>query len=231
VTPTPEQALVAASVPRPPLLQRLAALALAFGVYLIGLRVITPALAQLCEPRFPTAPGPHLFLQHLLSFSLPTAAICLSTWWALARAGLLLPPSPWLGAGARPGRALAWGALVGGGLSLLAVAVGVAAGQRVRLHPDGWQMAGNLFSNYYEELTYRGLLLQAAWTATGSRVGAVVIAAGIFGWSHGHGSQAVMRMAAAAVAGLVFGLLAMRTRSLGAAWSAHQVSDMILDSL
>ena len=191
-----------------------------FCVY-VGMRDhVTPRWEAWLEPSFGPSAGSGLFLRHLLTFSLTTAAVALVTWWLFARLGWLAQPRRWLGFGPSPGRAIAWGAIAG-----------VALGERVHFHPDGWSIAGNVFSNYYEEVTYRGLLMQGAWCATGSRIGGVVLSSAVFGWSHMHGSHALFKGIGAAIAGCVFGALAIRTRSLGGAWAAHQVSDMILDSL
>ncbi|HTR50741.1 MAG TPA: CPBP family intramembrane glutamic endopeptidase [Kofleriaceae bacterium] len=207
------------------------AFVVAFCVY-VGMRDhVTPRWEAWLEPSFGPSTGSGLFLRHLLTFSLLTAAVALATWWLFARLGWLASPRAWLGFGPEPRRALAIGAIAGVALSALVVVVGVALGERVHFHPDGWSMAGNVFSNYYEEVTYRGLLMQTAWCATGSRIGGVVLSSAVFGWSHMHGSHALFKAIAVAIAGGVFGALAIRTRSLGGAWTAHQVSDMILDSL
>ncbi|HEY3806833.1 MAG TPA: CPBP family intramembrane glutamic endopeptidase [Kofleriaceae bacterium] len=199
-----------------------------FALLWLSQRVITPHIAAWLEPSFGPSTGSGLFLRHLLTFSLATAAISLAAWFAFAHAGWLAPPRPWLGFG--PG-AIRLGVIAGVALSAFVLIVGVALGERIHFHPDAWKMAGNVFSNYYEELSYRGLLMQAAWAATGSRVGAVVLSSLVFGWSHMHGSHATEMAIGATIAGCVFGALAIRTRSLGGAWVAHQVSDMILDSL
>jgi membrane protease YdiL (CAAX protease family) len=204
------------------------AFVIGFALLWVSQRTITPAIADQLEPSFGPADGSGLFLRHLLTFSLVTAAITTAAWLAFARAGWLAPPRPWLGFG--PG---AWklGAIAGVALSAAVVVGGVAMGERVHFHPDGWKMAGNVFSNYYEELSYRGLLMQAAWAATGSRNAAVVVSSAVFGWTHFQGPHGAEFAIAAGVAGCVFGALAIRTRSLGGAWVAHQISDMILDSL
>jgi membrane protease YdiL (CAAX protease family) len=209
------------------------ALALIVGIALLwlGQNIVTPAIAEQLDPKFGPSEGSGLFLRHLVTFSLFTAAISIAAWFALARIGWLASPRRWLGFGPEPLRALRWGAIAGVALSALVVIVGVALGEKLRWHPDGWKIAGNVFSNYYEEISYRGLIMQGAWAATGSRIGAVVISSAAFGWSHAHGSHAMLRAIAAGIAGCVFGGLAVRTRSLGGAWTAHQVSDMILDSL
>ena len=207
------------------------ALIIAVAIVWLAQNVVTPAIAERLDPSFGPSEGSGLFLRHLVTFSLFTAAISLAAWLALARVGWLASPRRWLGFGPAPMRALRLGAIAGVALSALVVIVGVALGEKLHWHPDGWKIAGNVFSNYYEEIAYRGLIMQGAWAATGSRIGAVVISSAAFGWSHAHGSHAMLRAIAAAIAGGVFGWLAVRTRSLGGAWTAHQVSDMILDSL
>jgi membrane protease YdiL (CAAX protease family) len=212
-------------------LRGLVAFVVSVGVYYVAQRVINPAVAARLEPMLPPSDGLGLFLRHLLEFSTLDAFLCLGTWYAFARAGWLGSPRAWLGFGPEPRHAIRWGVVIGVALSAAVVVVGVALGEKVHFHPDGWKMAGNIFSNYFEELIYRGLLLQAAWAMTGSRIGGVVLSSALFGWSHAHGSHAAFMAVAASVAGLVFGLAAIRTRSLGGAWTAHQISDMILDSL
>ncbi len=212
-------------------LRGLVAFVVSVGVYFVAQRVINPAVAARLEPLLPPSAGFGLFLRHFFEFSTLDAILCLATWYAFARAGWLASPRVWLGFGPDPRRAIRLGVLVGVALSAAVVVVGVALGEKIHFHPDGWKMAGNVFSNYYEELIYRGLLLQAAWAMTGSRIGGVVLSSALFGWSHAHGSHAAFMAVAASVAALVFGWLTVRTRSLGGAWAAHQISDMILDSL
>jgi len=191
--------------------------------------LVTPELAPSVEARFPESGGLRLFLQHAITFSLPTALLCMALWAVLAQVGILEPPR--LSQASERLRNLGLGVAAGLGLSALTVGLGVVFGERVAFHPNGWMIAGNAFSNFYEEIVYRGLLLHAAWAATGSRVGAIVLSSAVFGWSHYGGPHAEAKMIAAALAGCVFAALAVRTRSLLAPWAAHQVADTILDSL
>src|SRR5207244_1979805 len=103
--------------------------------YLFSLWWVTPAIARQLEPMFPAASGPRLFLRHCLTFSLPTAAICVATWWALARLNLVFPPRRWLGFGPQPGRAVCIGLIAGVLLSAAVTVFAVILGERLHFHP------------------------------------------------------------------------------------------------
>ncbi len=68
---------------------------------------------------------------------------------------------------------------MGSGLGVVALNIGIFAliGPALRLgsfaDSDPWRELGNLFSNFYEELIYRGLLLLLLRVALSSRVAAV----------------------------------------------------------
>jgi membrane protease YdiL (CAAX protease family) len=114
-------------------------------------------------------------------------------------------------------------------LSFAVVIIALIDGETLGFDPNPWMIGGNAFSNYYEELEYRGLLTVAAASAFNSRWAGVLASSLLFGWSHG--GKGFPFMILVGVVGVVFGWLWIRTRSLGAPWIAHQVSDAVLDSL
>lgn len=207
----------------------LVTLAIVAIVYYVGFGLLTPELAPSVEARFPDNAGLRLFLQHVFTFSLPTAVTCMALWVILAQVGTV--EAPHFVSGPDFVRHLGMGVIAGTALALLTLGLGSSFEQQIEFHPNGWRIAGNAFSNFYEELVYRGLLLHAFWAATGSRIGAIVLSSVVFGWSHGGGPNGEAKMVAAAIAGCLFAILAVRTRSLLAPWAAHQVADTILDSL
>lgn len=98
-----------------------------------------------------------LFLPHLLLYSTLMAMISALFWWALVRAGLL--PGPQFG---NVGRAAGQGIIVGLAalaFTLVVVSIAFPSGTIHWIPPDPWKIAGNVFSNFYEEFVFRGFVL------------------------------------------------------------------------
>ena len=120
---------------------------------------------------------------------------------------------------------------IAGGLIAAAIAIVAAwaSGMHFGWHLDGWGIAGNLFSNFYEELFYRGLVFAAAWYATGSVVAGAAVSGWAFGYTH---SQYPMPMRMlVGVVGALWSWAYARTGNLLAPYVAHELSDLILDAI
>ena len=168
--------------------------------------------------------GLDLFLRHLLVFSLPLAAGCLLAHLVLSRMGVVRPLAL-----PRTRHALGVGLLFGGAATLLTVLEWAALGRAFQFAPHGWSILGNLFSNLYEETFYRVLLIPVLLYAFRNAAAAVVGSSLIFALTH-HAYPFFLQVAVFA-AGLCFGLAFLRTGNLLAPWAAHQLSDVVLDTI
>jgi len=119
---------------------------------------------------------------------------------------------------------------IGGGtavvLSVLVLAGAAATGNgRVSWEPDWAQNGANLFSNLYEEILVRGMLLQVVRRAAGQRF-AIFWTGLVFGTMHSFG-WAVLSMA---IGGWILAWVVVRSRSLWGGYVMHQVVDVLVDS-
>jgi membrane protease YdiL (CAAX protease family) len=157
--------------------------------------------------------------------TLATAAMTLMSGWGAAE--LLLAPVP-------PAPFLLWVAgLVAAALAVFVV--GHLLGFReqpltVHLLPvtvleKAWFAALSLTAGITEELIFRGFLLTALITATGSVPLGVLLSAGVFGVLHGY--QGAWGAARPAVLGVLFGISAVATGSVLPAMAAHAAVDLV----
>jgi membrane protease YdiL (CAAX protease family) len=173
----------------------------------------------------PPYAGPPAVLQHALLYSTATAFACL-VGWLLLSAVKLLPPIA-LGRGRRP---LLWGFLG----AVIAIALTLAFFEvtgLAKLHyipPKPWILAGNLFSNFYEEFIFRGFLLVALSAVFGFWPAALITSAA-FGLVHDQYPLTVQGLVAAG--GLVFAIAMKQAQTLWAPFLAHMGLDVVVDSL
>jgi membrane protease YdiL (CAAX protease family) len=206
---------------------RAGVLVVAVGLVLLFRHVIfRPWYWRLFEPWWSHLPrGMHLVVGHVLVWSLPMALVAWLVLRVLAQSWRLQPLSltrHWR-------RALVDGVIAGLVASALAIAVAAASGIHFHWHPDAWAMAGNVFSNFYEELFYRGLVFAAAWYATGSALAGATISGWAFGYTH---AQFPMPMRVlVGVVGALWSWAYARTGNLVAPYVAHELSDIILDAI
>ena len=206
---------------------RASLLAAAAAVYLIGLwpswwlRDIVLRAAG-----FPAYAGLWKFLPHLLLYSTLTALAAGVAWIAFARAGVI--DGPPLGKGNRPlGKLL----IVGFGVIPLVLGVLMATGQGSMIRwidPDPWSIAGNVFSNFYEEFIFRGFLLTALAAVIGFLPAAVVTSVL---WAVTHTQYPLSLQVTIFAVGFVLAWLAQSARTIWAPYGAHMIMDVVLDSL
>jgi membrane protease YdiL (CAAX protease family) len=169
--------------------------------------------------------GLWVFIPHLLFYTTFTATLAGVCWIILARAGAM--PWPLL----RVSRsAIVW-ALLGGAVTVLAtVAVLFASGlgDFGWRGFDGWSIAGNVFSNFYEEFINRGFML-AGLTVLFGFWPAAVVSSLIFGF--GHEQYPIGLQLFVACAGVFWCWIVRRTRSIWAAWGAHMMADIVIDMI
>jgi membrane protease YdiL (CAAX protease family) len=169
--------------------------------------------------------GAWILIPHLLLYSTLTAVCCAVAWALLARKGWLEPPKLGLNR-----RVLLWG-LIGG---IVSIAVSLLAVQLTHLAHitwvglDGWSVAGNVFSNFYEEFIFRGFLL-AGLTALFGFWPAAVLSSLAFGAQHTQ-YPLVFRFVIAGL-GVFWCWLVRRSKSLWAAYGAHMLLDLVVDAL
>lgn len=145
---------------------------------------------------------------------------------AFARAGILEPIA--LGRGDRPIRFAILGAL--GGIAFVLAAF-VAAGQSAAIGwvpPDAWLIAGNFFSNFYEEFIFRGFLLTALAAVIRFWPAAIVTSAL---WAAMHTQYPLWMQAVVCAMGVLFAWVRQRSKTIWAPWGAHMLMDIVLDSL
>lgn len=167
-----------------------------------------------------------ILVPHVLLYTTVMAALAAAFWYAFARAGWL--PDPPLG---NLRRALVPGLVAG----IVALLVSIATaflffppGMVHWIDPDPWKIAGNIFSNFYEEFVWRGFLLFGLRKLIGFWPAAVVSAAS---WAVFHTQYPLSGQLLIFAVGVGFAWLVRKTNSLWAPYVAHEVLDIVGDSL
>jgi len=200
-------------------------LVLAAGVFAIGLGptwyVRDAVLKAFGAPAYE---GVWILIPHALLYSTLCALTALALWLWLARARWVRPPSL-----AFSGGVGAWGVL--GGFVVITITVGAlyALGHGGAFHAprvDPWLMAGNAFSNFFEELIFRGFLLTALMAALGFWP-AAILSSIAFGAVHTQFPLEIQVLVG--VAGFVWCVVAVRARSLLAPYISHMTLDWLVD--
>jgi membrane protease YdiL (CAAX protease family) len=167
-----------------------------------------------------------IFLPHLLLYTTLMAAVSAALWWALVLAKIL--PAPKFG-NVRASASLGLvGGIAGLALTLVVVLVALPAGTIHWITPDPWKIAGNIFSNFYEEFVFRGFVLVALRRVAGFWPAALVSSAL---WAFTHVQYPMVIQLTILVVGVGFCWIMQRARSLWAPYFAHEVLDVIGDSL
>ena len=206
---------------------RASLLAAAAAVYLIGLWPtwwVRDTVLRAAD--FPAYAGLWKFLPHLLLYSTLPALAAGVAWIAFARAGVI--DGPPLGKGHRPLGKILIGAF--GAIALvLVVLIATGQGSAIRwIDPDPWSIAGNVFSNFYEEFIFRGFLLAALAAVIGFLPAAVVTSAL---WAATHTQYPLSLQVTIFAVGVLLAWVAQSARTLWAPWGAHMIMDVVLDSL
>ncbi len=195
-----------------------------YGVYFATRYWVTPWLQRgpfaFAES---LAPGPRLLAGHLLTWQAPQTAVAALTFFLLVRTGVLKWPR-----GVSLASTLRWGVVSGLAITAVTAAIWFLAGPGFQVDVNFWKMAGNLVSNYYEELAFRGLLFGATLYAFRSFWPAAILSGLAFGL--GHTQYPLVFRVFATTVGVVWALAYWRTRTLLSPWLSHQLSDMLLDT-
>ena len=168
-----------------------------------------------------------VFLPHLLLYSTLSALVAALFWFVLVRTRVLAEPQ-WaaptpgqLGAGALGGVI----ALIG---SLAFVYFVFSPGMIHWIDPVPWKIAGNVFSNFYEEFIFRGFMLAALGAAIGFWPAAILTSAM---WGYTHSQYPLSLQGLITAMGIYFCWLTRRTRSLWTPYASHMLLDIAGDSL
>ena len=205
--------------------QRGVLLVLAAGVFIIGLwptwYVRDVVLAAFAAPAYE---GAWILLPHALLYSTLSALAAMVMWIWIARVGWLKPPSFAFNLSVA-----SWGIV--GGVAILAITVAAlyALGYGGMFHApdvDPWLMAGNAFSNLYEELIFRGFLLVALTAAIGFWP-AAILSSIAFGAVHNQYPFDLQVLIG--VAGFTWCIVALRAKSLLAPYISHMTLDWLID--
>jgi membrane protease YdiL (CAAX protease family) len=215
--------------PRLTTAQRALLIASVAGVYAVNFwpstQVRNAGLAALGNPAYVGGKG--IFLPHLLFYSTLTAAAAALAWWGFVRGRVL--PAPQL---SRPSSGQLSAGVVGGLVALvgsLAFVYFVFSPGMIRwIDPSPWKIAGNVFSNFYEEFVFRGFVLVALGAAIGFWP-AAILSSVMWGYTHHQYPLALQLLIA--VMGVYFCGLTRRTQSLWTPYAAHLVLDLLADSL
>jgi membrane protease YdiL (CAAX protease family) len=183
-----------------------------------------------------------ILLGHWVFGQLPRVMMCVGVWLIGSRWGLMPSLRQSLASGGSWRRVVVTGLIATTILLVLTVGIGAAAGGTFGFHPYFPKMAGDVVSNLYEEIVYRGLMFSAFYgVAAGAsfplvgnldRAGVVVGTLGscaVFGV--GHEQYPIGLRVLVGVTAVVFVYPWIATRSLWAPWIPHTLGDVIGDSI
>lgn len=169
--------------------------------------------------------GENEFIRHLFSQSLPVDVVCFVMLVVFCSAGIIPKPNFQGSISKVFKEGTLWGLLICVPVIPLALHLGFELG-----FTFSWQkMLGNVISNSYEELTYRVFLFSVAAYALKSIPAGALVSAVLFALIHNQ--YPVSMQIAVGLAALFFSAAYIRSGTIFAALWAHQLSDMILDSI
>ncbi len=184
--------------------------------------VLAQGMAWLGEPAYSGFVGK--FLPHALLYSTLPAAVCAVLWTILSYTKFL-PPIPLT----RGDNLVGYGVL--GALVAIAATIALALtsgmGTLRWIGIDPWGVAGNAFSNFYEEFIFRGFIL-AGLTVVMGFWPAAVIASGL--WAAQHTQFPLSLQALIGATGIFWCWIRVRARTLWAPYLSHEIMDTVLDA-
>ncbi len=183
-----------------------------------------------------------ILLGHWVFGQLPRVLVCVAVWQAGSRLGLMPSLRQSLGSGGSWRRVGITGLKATVILVVLEIGIGAAAGGTFGFHPYFPKMAGDLVSNMYEEIVYRGLMFcafygvgaGATFSLAGKidRAGVVMATVGsCVVFAVGHEQFALALRVVVGVVAVVFAYPWIAARSLWAPWIPHTLGDVIVDSI
>lgn len=183
-----------------------------------------------------------VLLGHWVFGQLPRVLVCVAVWLVGSRLGLMPSLRQSFASGGSWRRVLMVGLIATAIFLALTVAIGAAAGGTFGFHPYFTKMAGDLVSNMYEEIVYRGLMFSAFYGVAAAasfplagRVDRVGILVGTIGscivFAIGHEQYPIALRVVVGVVAVVFAYPWIVARSLWAPWIAHTLGDFIGDTI
>jgi membrane protease YdiL (CAAX protease family) len=186
--------------------------------------LLAHGMAWLGEPAYAGFTGK--FLPHLLLYSTLPALVCAVLWLILSNAKLL-PPIPLT----QGNGTIAYG-ILGALVAIVATVAWILAtpgiGSLRWMGIDPWGVAGNIFSNFYEEFIFRGFILAGLAAVIGFWP-AAIIASGL--WAAQHTQYPLGLRVLIGSIGIVWCWIRIRARTLWAPYLAHEIMDTALDAL
>ena len=186
--------------------------------------VLVHGMAWLGEPRYAGFAGK--FLPHLLLYSTLPAAVCAVLWLILSNARLLAPIPL-----TRGHRLVGYGVLgaliaIAATIALILITPGIGTLRWIGIDP--WGVAGNVFSNFYEEFIFRGFILAGLGAVVGFWPAAIV-SSGL--WAAQHTQYPLSLQVLIGAIGIVWCWIRVRARTLWAPYLSHEIMDTVLDAL
>jgi hypothetical protein len=120
------------------------------------------------------------------------------------------------------------GAIIAMTAIVVLVLVTPALGKLHWIGIDPWGMAGNLFSNFYEEFIFRGFILAGLTAVIGFWPAAIVSSAL---WAAQHTQYPLSFQATICGIGIVWCWIRDRARTLWAPYLSHEIMDTVLDAV
>lgn len=186
--------------------------------------ILAHGLSWLGEPAYAGFRGK--FLPHLLLYSTFPALVCAILWLILSNAKLL--PSIPLTRGRHFIAYGVAGALVAIAATVALVLVVPGLGSLRWIGIDPWGVAGNVFSNFYEEFIFRGFMLAGLAAVIGFWPAAVV-ASGL--WAAQHTQYPLSLRVLIGSVGIVWCWVRLRARTLWTPYLSHEIMDTVLDAV
>ena len=183
-----------------------------------------------------------ILLGHWVFGQLPRVLVCVAVWLVGSRLGLMPSLRQSFASGGSWRRVIVTGIIATTIFLVLTVGIGAAVGGTFGFHPYFTKMAGDLVSNMYEEIVYRGLMFCAFYGVAAAtsfplvgkldRAGLIV---GTIGscvvFAVGHEQYSIALRVVVGVVAIVFAYPWIAARSLWAPWIPHTLGDVIGDSI
>jgi len=210
------------------LLKKLFVLSSSICIWLFTFYYSTPYLQKILRPLCKNIlPGPRLLINHVFIFSFFTALVCFLYYLFLEKKFQL--PKIQINKNTLS-NALIQGTLLGIVIAIIFIPLALYRwNMNIHFTLNLWSILGNLFSNTWEEIVHRGLIMMASLYAFKNEKIAWLISGLTFAWSH---EQYPLEIRVAiGIIGCSFGWIYFKTKNFAAPITAHCVSDWILDSL
>ncbi|HJZ97134.1 MAG TPA: CPBP family intramembrane glutamic endopeptidase [Candidatus Solibacter sp.] len=183
-----------------------------------------------------------VLLGHWVIDQLPRVIVCVAVWLLGSRYDLMPSLRRSFASAGSWRRVVRTGLIATAILLVVTVGIGAAAGGTFGFHPYFPKMAGDLVSNMYEEIVYRGLMFCAFYGVAASasfplagkadRVGLVVGTIGsCFVFAAGHEQYSLPLRVVVGLVAVLFAYPWISARSLWAPWIPHTLGDVIGDTI